>query len=234
MLIKKNIYFFSCLLFICTSVYAQNWQEYVQDWTDSWRKSPLTSKTSNEWRNKPYTTTTTDNWRYSPLSARQSESKLRWNSGKWQKSSIYWRNQPYIRKPISSDKWQNRWDKRKWRYSPLNWRYSELRYKNTVKKNEGGTVIQEVRELVPSDIEVGKEPESESKEEYLKSQIETIDNSSERIHKEAYQNSVNTENYFILYSGNNKFKLEKSAPISVHSAPGGLIEIYNSSATHMR
>jgi hypothetical protein len=46
------------LALICTSAYAQ-------DWKDHWRKSPLTSKNSNEWRNKPYVSKTTDNWRYS-------------------------------------------------------------------------------------------------------------------------------------------------------------------------
>ncbi len=130
MINKSAIIALSCLALICTSVQAQ-------DWKDNWRNSPLTSQNSNEWRKKPYVSKTSEAWRNSPLSARQSQSKLRWNTSKWQKSPTYWRNKPYIKKPIDSSKWNNRWDKRKWRYSPLNWRHSELRYKNWVKNMKG-------------------------------------------------------------------------------------------------
>jgi len=123
---------------------------------------------------KLYTTKTSDSWSGSPLSTRQWESKLRWNRGKWQKSPSYWRNNPYVERPISSDKWQNRWDKRKWRYSPLNWRNSDLRYKNNIKRYESELVIQEVRESVPSEVESEKASVPEKKREYAKAQIETI------------------------------------------------------------
>jgi hypothetical protein len=134
----------SFLVLICTSADAQNWK-------DHWRKSPLISKNSNEWRNKPYVSKTTDNWRYSPFSARQSQSQLRWNRGRWLNSSIYWRNKSYIKRPITSDQWQNRWDNRKGRYSPLNWRYSDLRYKNTMRRYDSEPNVREVRVLVVSD-----------------------------------------------------------------------------------
>jgi hypothetical protein len=126
---------------------------YAQDW----RKSPLTSTTSNYWRNMPYTGKTSDNWRNSSFSGRQIESKLRWNKGRWQNSLINWRNNPYIKRPKKWNSWQNRWDKRKWRYSPLNWRNSELRYKNTIKRYESRSVVQEVKEWVAPDREADKE-----------------------------------------------------------------------------
>ena len=145
----------SSLFLIFTSLHAQDWKD-TQDWKDNWRKSPLTSKNSNEWRNKPYVSKTTDNWRNSPLSAKQSQSKLRWNTNEWKKNPTNWRNKPYIKKPVSSEGWQNRWDKRKWRYSPLNWRYSELGYKNTIRRYESEPIVREVREWVPSDVESAK------------------------------------------------------------------------------
>jgi hypothetical protein len=90
MINKSAIIALSCMALKCTSAYAQ-------DWRDNWRNSPLTSKNSNEWRKKPYISKTSDRWRSSPLSARQSESKLRWNKDKWQKSSMNWRNSSYIK-----------------------------------------------------------------------------------------------------------------------------------------
>jgi hypothetical protein len=206
---------------ICTSVYAQ-------DWKGSWRKSPLTSQNSNEWRNKPYTTTTIDNWRSSPLSARQSQSKLRWNRGKWQKSSIYWRNNPYIKRPISSDKWQNRWDKRKWRYSPVNWRYSDLRYKNTIRRYESEPVVREVRVLVLLDGKSEKVSVPERKKEYAKAQVETITEETETDSKKAPDNLGDTDNFFTVTSGKQTFRIEKNAQKTVHMALGGLMEIYSS------
>ena len=223
MLNKKIILALSSLALICTSAYAE-------DWKDRWRNSPLTSKTSNEWRKKPYVSKTTDSWRNLPQSARQSQSKLRWNKGKWQKSPTNWRNSPYVKKPVDSSRWQNRWDKRKWRDSPLNWRSSELRYKNTIEKSEGRTAPPEVKEWLTSDIEVDKEPISEGKKEFVKPQIEIIDEKVETISEEASQNLGNAENYFIVYSGKNSFKIEKNAQKHVHFVPGGLIEIYSSSS----
>jgi hypothetical protein len=210
---------------ICTTVYAQGWKY-------NWRNSPLTTKNSNEWRNKPYTGMPSDTWRNSPLSARQSQSKLRWNTSKWQKSPTYWRNKPYIKKPIDSSKWNNRWDKRKWRYSPLNRRHSELRYKNWVIKYEGGTVIQEVREWAPSDIEADKESISQEKKEYAKAQIETITEEVETISEKTPDNLGHTKNYFIVISGKTAFRIEKNVQKSIHLAPGGLIEIYSSRAAN--
>jgi len=215
----------SSLALICTTAYAQ-------DWKDNWRNSPLTSKNSNEWRKKPYVSKTSDAWRNSPLSARQSQSKLRWNTSKWQKSPTYWRNKPYIKKPIDSSKWNNRWDKRKWRYSPLNWRHSELRYKNTIKKYERESVVQEVREWASSDIEADKESISQEKKEYAKAQIETITEEVETISEKAPDNLGHTKNYFIVISGKTSFRIEKNVQKSIHLAPGGLIEIYSSRAAN--
>ena len=211
----------SSLALICTSTYAQ-------DWKDNWRNSPLTTKTSNERRHKPYTTKTSNIWRNYPLSARQSESKLRWNMSKWQKSPTYWKNKPYMERPVASDRWQNRWDKIKWRYSPLNWRFSELEYKNTIKKYEGETVIQEVRELLPSEVESEKAPIPEKKKEYAKAHIETITEEAETISEEASNNSGHTDNYFTVISGTQTYRIEKNVQKTVHMAPGGLMEIYSS------
>ena len=107
---------------LITAVYAQDW-----------RRSPLTSTTSNYWRTLPYTEKTSDAWRSSPLSAKQWEAKLRWNKNRWQNSSMNWRSRPDIKRTLDSSNWKNRWDKKKWRNNPLNWRNSELRYKNTIK-----------------------------------------------------------------------------------------------------
>jgi hypothetical protein len=219
----------SSLFLIFTSLHAQDWKD-TQDWKDNWRKSPLTSKNSNEWRNKPYVSKTTDNWRNSPLSAKQSQSKLRWNTNEWKKNPTNWRNKPYIKKPVSSEGWQNRWDKRKWRDSPLNWRNSELRYKNTVKKFEGGTVIQEVRELGSPDIEADKEPISQERKEYKKAKVETITEEVEIISEKTPDNLGHTKNYFIVTSGEKSFRIEKNVHKSIHMAPGGLMEIYSSKA----
>ncbi len=169
-----------------------------------------------------------DNWINSPLSARQSESKLRWNKDKWQKSPTYWRNSPYIKKPIDSGRWQNRWDKRKWSYSPINWRNSELRYKNTIKRYERESVIQEVRVWVPSDGESEKASISEEKKEYVKPQIETIGEEVKTISENAPQNLGHTEDYFIVYGGESIVRIQKNVQKSIHMARGGVIEIYSS------
>ena len=221
-MIKKAIMIaLSALSLICTSAYAQGWK-------DGWRNSPLTSKTSNEWRHKPYTTKPSDSWRSSPYSARQSESKLRWNKGKWQNSPSYWRNNPYVERPIASDKWQNRWDKRKWRYSPLNWRNSELRYKNVIRRYESESVIQEVREWVPSDVESEKESVPEKKKEYAKAQIETVADEAETVSNKAPYKSGHTDNYFTVISGEQTYRIEKNFQKTVHMVQGGLVEIYSS------
>ena len=222
-MIKKStiIIFSSLLVLICTSAFAQSWK-------DSWRKSPLTSKNSNEWRNKPYTTKTSDSWRNSPFSARQSESQLRWNRSKWQKSPSYWRNKPYIKRPITSEKWQNRWDKRKWRYSPLNWRYSGLRYKNTMSRYESEPIVREVRVLVVSDEKSEEATASEEKKEYVKAQVETIAEESETTSQKAPDSLGHTENYFTVISGKQTFRIEKNVQKTAHMAQGGLMEIYSS------
>jgi hypothetical protein len=223
---KKIILALSSLALICTSAYAGD----PSIWKDRWRDSPLTSKTSNEWRKKPYVSKTTDSWRNLPQSARQSESKLRWNKSTWEKSPTNWRNRPDVKKPVDSSKWQNRWDKRKWRDSPLNWRSSGLRYKKTVEKSEGRTVSPKVKEWLPAGMEVDKEPISEEKKEYVKPQMEKIDESVETNSEKASQNLGKAENHFVVYSGKNAFIIEKNARKHVHSTPGGLIEIYSSSA----
>jgi hypothetical protein len=225
MLNKKAILVLSSLALICTSAYAQ-------DWKDDWRNSPLTTKNSNEWRKKPYVSKTSDRWRSSPLSARQSESKLRWNKIKWQKSPTYWRNSAYIKKPLSSRSWNNRWDKRQWRYSPLNWRNSQLRYKNTIKKYTSSSVSREVKKWVISDREENDGFIPEEQKAYVNPQIETISGETETMTKEAIQEEGHTDNYFIVYSGKHLFRVEKNLQKSIHLAPGGLIEIYSSSAAN--
>ena len=163
MIIKSTIIALSSLAFVYVSAYAQEWK-------DNWRNSPLTTKNSNEWRKKPYGSKTSDRWRNSPLSARQSESKLRWDKIKWQKSPTYWRNSPYIKKPVASKSWNNRWDKRKWRSSPLNWRHSQLRYKNTIQRHTSHPVSREVKEWVISDWKANDGPIPEEPKKYLKPQ----------------------------------------------------------------
>jgi hypothetical protein len=221
MIKKSTIIALSFVALICTSANAQGWK-------DDWRNSPLISKNSTEWRQKPYTGMPSDTWRNSPLSARQSQSKLRWNKDKWQKSPSYWRNSPYIKKPIDSSKWQNRWNKRKWRYSPLNWRYSELGYKNTIRRYESESVIQEVRVWVPSDVESEKASVPEEKKEYVKPQIETIGEEVKTISENAPQNLGHTEDYFIVYGGESIVRIQKNVQKSIHMARGGVIEIYSS------
>jgi hypothetical protein len=224
-MIKKStiIIALSALSLICTLAYAQGWK-------DNWRNSPLTTTTSNEWRNKPYTTKTSNSWRNSPLSARQSESQLRWNRGKWQKSPSYWRNKPYVGRPVASDRWQNRWDKRKWRYSPLNWRYSGLRYKNTMSRYEREPIVREVRVLVVSDEKSEEASVPERKKEYVKAQVETIAKEAETTSKKAPDSLNHTENYFTVISGEQTFKIKKNVQKTTHMAQGGLVEIYSSKA----
>jgi hypothetical protein len=223
MIIKSTILALIFLTLFCTSAYAQ-------DWKDNWRNSPLTTKNSNEWRKKPYTSKTSDRWRISLVSTRQSESKLRWDKVKWQKSPTYWRNSAYQKRPLSPKSWNNRWDRNQWRYSPLNWRNSQLRYKNTIKKYTSSSVPREVKEWVISDGEASNGSIPEEQKTYVKPQIETISGEIETINKEAPHNLENSENYFILYKGGKSFKIEKRVKKNIHLAPGGLIEIYSSSA----
>ncbi|MGD9235564.1 MAG: hypothetical protein PVF09_02750 [Desulfobacterales bacterium] len=218
---KSAIIALSSLTFFCTSAYAQ-------DWKDNWRNSPLITKNSNEWRKKSYVSKTSDKWRNSPLSARQSESKLRWDKHKWQKSPMYWRNSAYLKKPLSPKSWNNRWDKRQWRYSPLNWRSSQLRYKNTIKKYTSSSVTGEVKEWVISGREAIDASIPEEQKAYVNPQIETISGNAETIPKEAYRDGGHSDNYFIVYSGKHLFRAEKNLQKSIHLAPGGLIEIYRS------
>jgi hypothetical protein len=222
-MIKKStiIIFSSLLVLVCTSVYAQSWK-------DNWRKSPLTSKNSNEWRNKPYATMNSNSWRNSPLSARQSKSKLRWNMSKWQKSSSYWENKPYVERPVVSDKWQNRWNKTKWRYRLINWQYSGLRYKHTMNRYESEPNVREVRVLMVSDEKSEKATVPERKKEYAKAQIETITQEAESDSKEAPNSLGHTDNYFTVISEKQTFRLEKNVHKTVHMAQGGLMEIYSS------
>jgi hypothetical protein len=153
---------------------------------------------------------------------------LWWSRSKWQKSPSYWRNNPYVKRPIASDKWQNRWDKGKWRYSPLNWRYSELGYKNNIRRYESEPTVREVRVLVLSDLESEKTSVPEEKKEYAKAQIETITEEAETISEKATYNSGHTENYFTVISGKQTFRMEKNVQKTVHMAQGGLMEIYSS------
>lgn len=221
MIKKSTIIALIFLTLVCSSAYSQGWK-------NNWRNSPLTTKNSNEWRNKPYTTKTSDSWRNSPLSARQSESKLRWSRSKWQNSPSYWRNKPYMERPVASERWENRWDKRKWRYSPLNWRYSELGYKNTIRRYESEPIVREVRVLMLSDEKSEKASVTERKKEYAKAQIETITEEAGTISEKAPYNLGHTDNYFTVISGKQTFRLEKNVQKTVHMAQGGLMEIYSS------
>jgi hypothetical protein len=193
-----------------------------------WRESPLTSTTSDHWRSLPYTGTTSEQWRNSSLSSKYSESKLRWNKDKWQKSPSYWRNKPYVERPVSSDRWQNRWDKRKWRYSPLNWRHSGLRYKNTMEKYEGSSDYRQIKIWVPADTKEEKNLILDEKKEYVKPQIETINNETNKGSENASTNAGHTEDYFMLINSKGSFKSEKSVQVRFHVAPGGLMKIYSS------
>jgi len=171
-----------------------------------------------------------NNWRRSQLSANQSESKLGWNRGKWHKSPSYWRNKPYVGRPMASDGWQNRWSKRKWGYSSLNWSYFDLEYDNTVKKYEVRIVIQEVRELVPSEMESEKVSVRREKKEYAKAHIETIPDEAETDSEKAPDDLGHTDNHITVISGNQTFRIEKNVQKTVHMVPGKLTEIYSSKA----
>jgi hypothetical protein len=200
-----------------------------------WRKSPITSTTSDHWRGLPYTGTNSDQWRYSGLSAKYSESKLRWNKDKWQKSRSYWRNSPNRWK---KDKWTksptywrtspNHWNKRKWRYSPLNWRYSELSYKNTMKKYEGGSDYRQIIKLVPMDTKEENSHITIEKKEYVKPQIETINKEIKKGSENTSSNTGYAEDYFVLINSKGSFRLDKNVQINSHMAPGGLMKIYSS------
>ena len=50
--------------------------------------------------------------------------------------------------------------------------------------------------------------------------------------KGAIQDEGHTDKYFIVYSGKLLFRVEKNLQKSIHLAPGGLIEIYSSSAAN--
>ena len=85
-----------------------------------------------------------------------------------------------------------------------------MEYKNTIRKYESESVIQEVREWVPSDVESEKKSVPEKKKEYAKAQIETITEEAETISEHAPQNLEQTEDYFIVYSGKDIYKLQKN------------------------
>lgn len=196
-----------------------------------WRKSPLTSTTSDYWRSLPYTGATSDQWRYSGLSFKYSESKLRWNKDKWYKSRSYWRNSPnqwkkekWAKSPTYWRASPNHWDKTKWRYSPLNWRYSELRYENTMEKYEGGSDNRQIYKLVPIDTVEENSLITKEKKEYVKPQIETIHKGSVNT----FSSTEDAEDYFVLINSKGSFRLDKSVQVRSHMAPGGLMKIYSS------
>jgi hypothetical protein len=157
---------------------------------------------------------------------------LRWNRLNWQNSSLYWRNKPYIKRPISSDKWQNRWDKRKWRNSPLNWRYSDLSYKNNIRRYENEPIVREVRVFVLSDKILEKANVPKRKKVYAKAQIETINEEAETDFKKTSDNLDHTNNSITVISGKQTFRIEKNVQKTVHMAQGGLMEIYSSKAVN--
>jgi len=105
-----------------------------------------------------------------------------------------------------------------------------LGYKNTIRKYESESVIQEVREWVPSDVESEKASVPEEKNEYAKAQIETITEEAETISEKAPNNLGHTDNYFTVISGKQTFRLEKNVHKTIHMAPGGLMEIYSTKA----
>ena len=93
----------------------------------------------------------------------------------------------------------------------MNWGYYELEYKNTIKKYEEGIVVQEVRELVPSEVESEKASVPEEKKAYAKTQIETINDEAETVSEKAPDSLGHTDNYFTVISGNKTFGIEKTS-----------------------
>jgi hypothetical protein len=223
MINKSVVMVFCSIALIFTSAHAL-------DLKDGWSIGPLTTKNSNEWRKRPYISKISDSWRNSPLSARQFESKLRWDRDSWQKSPINWMNSSYKGKLIDSSKWQNRWDKRNWNYGPLNWRNSELRYKNTIRKYGGGLVLQEIKEWIPSDRETTKMFVAEKNNEHPKPQIETMREALGVISEKATHNLSQTKNYLIVYDGKNSLRINMNLKKYILSAHAGQIEVYSSGA----
>jgi hypothetical protein len=123
--------------------------------------------------------------------------------------------------------------KDRWRDSPLTSKTSnEWRKKPYVSKTTDSwrNLPQSARQS-QSKLRWNKDEwQTEEKKEYVKPQMETIDESVETNSEKASQNLGNAENHFVVYSGKNSFKIDKNAKKHVHSAPGGLIEIYSSSA----
>ena len=98
-------------------------------------------------------------------------------------------------------------------------------YKTTIRRYDGESVIQEVREWVPSDVESEKTSVPERKKEYAKAQIETITEEAETTSEKAPYNLGHTENYFTVISGKQTFKLEKKVHKTTHMAPGGTTDL---------
>ena len=107
-----------------------------------------------------------------------------------------------------------------------------MRYKNTINKYKNSPVSREVKIWVPSDRKVDQGPVPEENKKFVKPQIETISGEAETITGKAIQDEGHTDNYFIVYSGKHLFRVEKNLQKSIHLAPGGLVEIYGSSAAN--
>jgi hypothetical protein len=229
MINKSTIVAMICLALICTSVNAQEVKK--RNWQDDWRSNPNASKTSNEWRKKPYVGKTSDSWRNSPSSARQSQSKLRWDKSGYEKSSMNWRNNPSVKKPIDSDSWQNRWDKKKWRDSPLNWRHSDLEWKKNRKNLEGGTTKKKIKawgapktqELASDAEEIFEETEVQKD---IKPQMEVVfadDNVSSDSITEVGKYSIGKDNSFIVYNAEGVKVIKPGKPITKKLDDGAIV-----------
>lgn len=107
-----------------------------------------------------------------------------------------------------------------------------MRYKNTINRYKNSFVSREVKIWVPSDRKVDQGPIPEEHKKFVKPQIETISGEAEKITGKAIQDEGHSDNYFIVYSGKHLFRVEKNLQKSIHLAPGGLVEIYSSSAAN--
>lgn len=220
MIYKSTIVAMICLALICTSTYAGEVRK--GDWKDTWRNNPNASKTSNAWRKKPYVGKTSDSWRNSPVSAKQSQSKLRWDKSGYEKSSMNWRNNPSVKKPINSSSWQNRWDKKKWRDNPLNWRNSDLEWKKSRKNLERGVTTPKIKEWGSSKVQklasdAEKPVEEPEDEKDLKPQMEVIsvdDNISNESKTKVGKYPTDHDNSIMVYDSEGAKVVKPGKPIT--------------------
>jgi hypothetical protein len=198
---------------------------YAQDLRNSWRDSPLKSKTSNQWRKKPYTSGTSDSWRKSPLHSNDSE--LRWNRKTWEKSRLNWRdsNTSWDKKNWQkrSTNWRNspnRWNKDKWQNNPLNWRNSDLEWKNSRRKYNRGSTQKEIKEWESPNVKTPPDNTDDQKEatkaeEGFQPRIEIIevdDNLLDDAFTEAIDYSSGKTNSIMMYGSQGVKVVKQNEP----------------------